>query len=68
MQSIEIFQSLWAMEQLRPDGFEWPLAEKMSKIADAGFDGVDIDYGVLDSIDIQLNRQFIRWYGQAQQG
>ena len=33
MQCLEIFQSLWAMEQLRPDGFEWPLAEKMSRIA-----------------------------------
>ena len=62
MQCLEIFQSLWAMEQLRPDGFEWPLAEKMSKIADAGFDGVDIVYGDFDSADIQ---PFLRKHGLA---
>ena len=52
MQTIEIFQSLWAMDQRRPDGFEWPLEEKFSKIANAGFDGVDIVYGDYTTNDV----------------
>jgi len=52
MQTIEIFQSLWAMDQLRPDGFEWSLSEKFNKITGAGFDGVDIVYGDYNSKDV----------------
>jgi hypothetical protein len=53
MQKLEIFQSLWAMTQLRPDGFEWPLQEQIEMIADAGFDGVDLVYGDFDIDEIQ---------------
>ena len=53
MQVLEIFQSLWALEQRRPDSFEWSLAEKMQKIADADFDGVDIVYGDFSCEEIQ---------------
>jgi len=42
MQTIEIFQSLWAMERRRPDRLEWSLEEKVAMIAAAGFDGVDV--------------------------
>ena len=45
MQKLEIFQSLWAMTRRPWQGDEMPLAEMMSKIAAAGFDGVDIVYG-----------------------
>jgi len=52
MQTIDIFQSLWAMDQLRPDGYEWSLGEKFEKISTAGFDGVDIVYGDYTSSDV----------------
>ena len=45
MQKLEIFQSLWAMTQRPRHGSEMSLSEMMSKIAAAGFDGVDIVYG-----------------------
>lgn len=45
MQSLEVFQSLWAMTQRPRQGDELPLAEMMTKIAGADFDGVDIVYG-----------------------
>ena len=45
MQKLEIFQSLWAMTQRARHGNEMSLSEMMSKIAAAGFDGVDIVYG-----------------------
>ena len=53
MQVLEIFQSLWALEQRRPDAFEWSLEEKIEKIANAGFDGVDIVYGDFSHEDLQ---------------
>jgi hypothetical protein len=45
MQTLEVFQSLWAMTQRPREGAEMPLSEMMSKIAAAEFDGVDIVYG-----------------------
>ena len=42
MQTLEVFQSMWAMERRRPDGLEWPLEEKLEMIATAGYDGVDV--------------------------
>lgn len=42
MQTLEVFQSMWAMERRRPDGLEWPLEEKLEMIAAAGYDGVDV--------------------------
>lgn len=42
-QTLEVFQSSWAMEQRRPDGFEWSLEEKFRKVAEAQYDGLSID-------------------------
>jgi len=42
MQTLEVFQSMWAMERRRPDGLEWSLEEKLEMIAAAGYDGVDV--------------------------
>ncbi len=35
-QKLEVCQSIWAMEQRRPDGFEWSMEEKFRKVAEAG--------------------------------
>jgi hypothetical protein len=45
MPTLEIFQSLWAMERRRPDGQEWSLEQKVSMIAEAGYDGIDVVHG-----------------------
>ena len=45
MQRLEVFQSLWAMTRRPWQGEEMPLDEMMRRIAQAGFDGVDIVYG-----------------------
>jgi hypothetical protein len=45
MQTLEIFQSLWAMERRRPDDREWSLDEKVAMISDAGYDGIDVVHG-----------------------
>ncbi len=37
MPKLDIFQSMWAMEYKRPDGFELSLEEKIQKISAAGF-------------------------------
>ena len=39
MQTLLVYQSLWAMERRRPDGLEWSLPQKLEMIRDAGFDG-----------------------------
>ena len=44
MQRLVVYQSLWAMEQRRPDGFEWPLHQKLQMIHDAGFDGAGVRF------------------------
>lgn len=43
MAELDVFQSMWGMEQHRPDGFEWSTEEKITKIANAGFKGVSFD-------------------------
>ncbi len=45
MQKLEVFQSLWGMEQRIPDTPEPSIDEHFSKIAEAGFDGICIDLG-----------------------
>jgi hypothetical protein len=56
MAKLDVFQSMWAMEYKRPDGFELTLEEKLQKIADAGFKGVsfDIGYHPLDMIETAM--------------
>lgn len=48
MPSIEVFQSLWAMELRRPDGLERSAEESFAMVAEAGFDGMAIDLGASD--------------------
>ena len=43
MQKLEVFQSLWAMEQRQPGQDERPAEENFRMVAEAGFDGVCID-------------------------
>jgi hypothetical protein len=52
MQTLEVFQSLWAMTQRPRQGDEMSLARMMSKIAAADFDGVDIVYGDYPQADL----------------
>lgn len=44
MQTLLVFQSLWAMERRHTDGQERSLAENIALIADAGFDGISAHY------------------------
>ena len=46
---LDVFQSLWAMEQRRPDGFEWTEQQKIERIAAAGYQGVCFDLGHQDT-------------------
>ena len=46
MTSLDIFQSWWAMELRRPDGYEWTVEERFKKIAEAGYTGVGFDAGL----------------------
>ena len=43
---LDVFQSLWAMELRRPDGFELTTEQQFQKIAEAGFAGVGFDAGL----------------------
>ena len=58
MQTLEVFQSLWAMTSRPADGREMPLAQQFEKIAAAGFDGVDIVYG--DYAAAELEAQLLQ--------
>jgi hypothetical protein len=53
MQTLEVFQSLWAMTQRPRQGAEMPLAQMVAKIAAADFDGVDIVYADYSEADLQ---------------
>jgi hypothetical protein len=55
MQKLEIFQSLWAMTRRPWQGDEMPLAEMMSRIAAADFDGVDIVYGDYSQVELSAS-------------
>jgi hypothetical protein len=44
MQRLQVYQSMWAMELRRPDGFEWTLDQKLQMIIDAGFDGAGVRF------------------------
>ncbi|HEV7321184.1 MAG TPA: sugar phosphate isomerase/epimerase [Ensifer sp.] len=44
MQTLLVFQSLWAMERRHPDGRERSLEENIADIVEAGFDGVSAHY------------------------
>ena len=42
---LEMFQSLWAMEDLPWRGTPWTLAQQLDRLADENFDGVAVDLG-----------------------
>ena len=39
---LRVFQALWGMQKLPRGGSEWPMSEKVARIVDAGFDGMEI--------------------------
>lgn len=63
MPSLDVFQSLWAMELRRPDGFEWGLEEKIRKIAEAGYRGICLDLGYHDKDAVRAAMPFVENYG-----
>lgn len=64
-QGLEVFQSMWSMEQNRPDGISWGHEEKFEMIADAGYDGVGIDFAWSDVDDARKHLPFMKKYNLA---
>lgn len=68
MQRLLVYQSMWAMEQRRPDGFEWSLDEKLDRIIGAGFDGVGLRFGDRDfvaQVTGRLRAAGLTWQAQC---
>jgi len=61
MQSLKIFQSLWAMELRSPDQPERSFAEKFRMVAEAGYDGICIDPAV---DEIEEFREILPYFEQ----
>ena len=67
-QKLRVYQSLWAMERRRPDGLEWTLDEKLTKIRDAGFDGAGVrffDYRYAKAVTDFLRAHDMTWQAQC---
>jgi hypothetical protein len=62
-QKLEIFQSLWAMEQRRPGVPERPLEENFRMAAEAGYHGLCIDPAVHEIEDCRKLRPLYREHG-----
>jgi hypothetical protein len=45
---LRVYQSLWATELRRPGIPERPVAERLERVREAGFDGIAIDLGAMD--------------------
>lgn len=68
MQKLLVYQSMWAMEQRRPDGFEWSLDEKLDKIIGAGFDGAGLrftDRAHVAQVTQRLRSAGLSWQAQC---
>jgi hypothetical protein len=68
MQRLLVYQSLWAMEQRRPDGFEWSLDQKLDMIYAAGFDGAGVrfaDRAFVEQVTAKLRRWGLSWQAQC---
>jgi len=68
MQRLLVYQSLWAMEQRRPDGFEWSLDQKLQMIRDAGFDGAGVRFFDRDyarQVTKRLREWGLTWQAQC---
>ncbi|MEP3889805.1 MAG: sugar phosphate isomerase/epimerase [Hellea sp.] len=63
MQKLKIYQSLWAMELRRPDGFEWTDDERFKMIAEAGYDGVCLDPAVYEIDENLAKKHLFEKYG-----
>ena len=64
-QRLEVFQSMWSMEQHRPDGFEWGHEEKFAMMSNAGYDGVGIDFAWSDIDDARKHLPMMKKYNLA---
>lgn len=67
-QKLLVYQSLWAMERRGPDGLEWTLDEKLTKIRDAGFDGAGVrffDYRYAKTVTDFLRAHHMTWQAQC---
>jgi hypothetical protein len=68
MQTLLVYQSLWAMERRRPDGLEWSLQQKLEMIRDAGFDGAGVrffDYQYAKEVTDFLRAHDMTWQAQC---
>lgn len=68
MQRLLVYQSLWAMEQRRPDGFEWSLDQKLQMIRAAGFDGAGVrffDREYARQVTTRLREWGLTWQAQC---
>ena len=63
MQTLEIFQSLWAMELRQPGIPERPMEESFAMVAEAGYDGLCIDPAVHEIDDFRKLKPLYRAYG-----
>ena len=63
MAELKIYQSLWAMELRRPDGFEHTDEERFKMIADAGFAGVCLDPAAHEIEDCLAKRPLFEKHG-----
>jgi sugar phosphate isomerase/epimerase len=61
MQTLAVYQSLWAMERRRPDKLEWSLDEQLRMIRDAGFDGVGVRF--VDPVFARTVTRFLKDHG-----
>lgn len=62
MQKLEIYQSLWAMELRSPVRAERSADENFAMVAEAGFDGMCIDFGADEIADFQKLKAHFRNY------
>lgn len=68
MQRLQVYQSMWAMELRRPDGFEWTLDQKLQMIIDAGFDGAGVrftDRDYAQTVTRRLRDAGLAWQAQC---
>lgn len=62
-QKLEVFQSLWAMEQRRPGVPERPMEENFRMAAEAGYDGLCVDPAVAEIEDCRKLAPLYQEYG-----
>ena len=63
MQTLEIYQSLWAMELRQPGLTEGTLAENIARISEAGFAGPCLDLGMDDVPMVKAARPLLDQHG-----